>query len=155
MTESHVDRNTGRPRRRRQAWSAVLLLIAASGCGGPTEPGILQIYYDPSLEIDIHTFTQTASGLFYKDVRVGTGALASTGSVVDFVLEGWFPTGQLAEPREVVSGITLGGGQVILGVDEGLRGMRAGGARKLVVPPDLAHGRAVVFVYLVELTAAR
>jgi FKBP-type peptidyl-prolyl cis-trans isomerase FkpA len=153
MNARTLPRETGPRALARQGWT--LALVALAACGGPTEPGILQIYYDPSLQIDIRTFTQTPSGLFYKDITVGQGALASSGSVVDFVLEGWLPSGEYIHPIETVLNVALGGGELIPGVDEGLRGMRAGGTRKIVVPPHLAHGGSRVFVYGLELIEVR
>lgn len=84
----------------------------------------------------------TASGLRVTDLVVGEGAEASAGEtvVVDY-------RGTLTNGKEFDSSygrgpfsFPLGGGRVIAGWDEGVAGMRVGGKRRLVIPPDLAYG---------------
>lgn len=80
------------------------------------------------------------------DLRVGTGAEAVAGMLLTVNYTGWlydaagpdnkgqqFDTGQNFQ-------FTLGAGQVIAGWEQGFAGMREGGLRRLVLPPDLAYG---------------
>jgi FKBP-type peptidyl-prolyl cis-trans isomerase len=77
--------------------------------------------------------------------RRGTGVAADSGRWVTVNYTGWLTDGTViddtrkeAKPRNVL----LGYGRVIPGWEEGLRGMRAGGRRILVVPPALGYGKA-------------
>jgi len=80
--------------------------------------------------------------LIVQDVLVGTGAEATIGSVVSVHYTGLFQDGTIFDSS--VGGspfqFILGAGQVIPGWDQGLQGMRVGGTRLLIIPPDLAYG---------------
>lgn len=84
----------------------------------------------------------TQSGLQYQDLIVGTGAEALKGKSVTVHYTGWLQDGTQFDSS--VGGqpftFTLGAGQVIAGWDEGVTGMKVGGKRKLVIPPELAYG---------------
>jgi len=86
--------------------------------------------------------TITPSGLRITDIVVGSGAEAITGQTVVVNYRG-----TLSDGREFDSSygrgpfsFPLGAGRVIRGWDEGVAGMKVGGKRKLVIPPDLAYG---------------
>lgn len=93
--------------------------------------------------------TQTSSGQYSQtDLVVGTGTQAISGSQVTVTYTGWlydtsrtdgkgtqFESGQFGPFR-------LGTGFVIAGWDRGVVGMRVGGQRRLVIPPELAYGSA-------------
>ena len=72
----------------------------------------------------------------------GTGTMARRTSRVWIYYVGWLPDGTVfdgqlqGEPFH----FRLGGSEVIRGWNEGIRGMRIGGRRRLVVRPGLAYG---------------
>ncbi|MFF2776149.1 FKBP-type peptidyl-prolyl cis-trans isomerase [Streptomyces sp. NPDC058052] len=82
--------------------------------------------------------------LHIEDVTVGDGAEATKGSVVSVHYLGVaHSTGEEFDAswnRGEPFAFTLGGGQVIKGWEMGVRGMKVGGRRKLVIPPHLAYG---------------
>jgi FKBP-type peptidyl-prolyl cis-trans isomerase FkpA len=87
--------------------------------------------------------TTTASGLQYDDLRVGDGATARFGADVVVHYTGWLTDGtkfDSSRDRNEPFGFGLGQGNVIAGWEEGVAGMRVGGLRKLVIPPDLGYG---------------
>ena len=82
------------------------------------------------------------SGLRITDLVVGDGAEAIAGQTVVVNYRGTLANGTEFDSsygRGPFS-FPLGGGRVIQGWDEGVAGMKVGGKRKLVIPPDLAYG---------------
>jgi FKBP-type peptidyl-prolyl cis-trans isomerase len=85
----------------------------------------------------------TQSGLQYQDLVAGAGAEAVAGKSVTVHYTGTLQDGSQFDSsvdRNQPFSFTLGAGQVIPGWDEGVAGMKVGGKRKLVIPPNLAYG---------------
>jgi FKBP-type peptidyl-prolyl cis-trans isomerase FkpA len=89
----------------------------------------------------------TASGLQYEDTTQGTGAEAKAGNNVTVHYTGWlYEAGQAgrkfdsSKDRNDPFQFSLGAGMVIRGWDEGVQGMKVGGTRRLVIPPQLGYG---------------
>jgi len=79
-----------------------------------------------------------------EDVAVGDGAEAAPGAtaVVHYVGVA-YSTGEEFDAswnRAEPFAFPLGAGAVIAGWDRGVVGMKVGGRRRLVIPPDLAYG---------------
>jgi FKBP-type peptidyl-prolyl cis-trans isomerase len=86
----------------------------------------------------------TASGLTIVDTVLGKGMLAARGRDVMVHYAGWLADGtQFDSSREKEDPFvfTLGNKDVMDGWEEGLCGMRVGGTRRLVIPPELAYGQ--------------
>ena len=95
--------------------------------------------------------TTTKSGLKYIDEKVGTGEAAAKGVTVQVHYTGWlYVNGKRGAKfdssldRNMPFEFKLGSRQVIAGWDEGVEGMKVGGKRELIIPPDLAYGPRAV-----------
>lgn len=115
----------------RKVLMAVLLSVAAAACSD-----------SPVAPVNLARFSQT-------DLVVGTGAEAVSGRVIKVHYTGWLyneartdSKGAQFDSSEGLSPLTftLGNGDVILGWDEGLVGMRVGGTRRLIIPPSKGYG---------------
>ncbi len=85
----------------------------------------------------------TPSGLQIEDVTVGTGTEAAEGNTVEVHYVGTFPDGKgfdSSRSRGRPFSFQLGAGRVIKGWDEGVAGMKVGGKRNLIIPPELGYG---------------
>ncbi len=85
--------------------------------------------------------TTTDSGLIIIDLSVGDGAEVPAQATVNVYYSGWLEDGTVfdsaVERGEPIS-FPLSG--VIAGWTEGIPGMKEGGTRRLIIPPDLAYG---------------
>ena len=100
----------------------------ASALGGPLESADTRV---------------TSSGLTITDLTLGEGAEAAAGQTVVVHYRGTLENGKQFDAsydRVTPFSFPLGAGRVIKGWDEGVQGMKVGGQRKLVIPPDLAYG---------------
>ncbi|MGD9539710.1 FKBP-type peptidyl-prolyl cis-trans isomerase [Methylocystis sp.] len=91
--------------------------------------------------------TKSLTGLQYKDTKVGKGATAKVGQTAAVHYTGWlYNNGEKGKKfdsshdRGQPFEFPLGQGQVIKGWDEGVEGMKVGGKRTLVIPPELGYG---------------
>ena len=133
----------------------------AAGSGAPAGAT-----FAPSLEVDLSTMTKTPSGLYYRDLVGGDGKVVAPGQFVAAKYTGWLTNGTQFDatgPNGSPYVFKIGGGQVIKGWDEGLLGMKVGGIRQLVVPPELGYGAAgssgvippnAILVFRVEVVSA-
>lgn len=79
-----------------------------------------------------------------KDLEEGSGATAKSGDRVSVNYVGVnYKTGKEFDAswdRGEPFTFTLGAGEVIPGWDEGVEGMKLGGRRELIIPPELGYG---------------
>ncbi|MDA3869427.1 MAG: FKBP-type peptidyl-prolyl cis-trans isomerase [Gammaproteobacteria bacterium] len=80
-----------------------------------------------------------------EDQIVGEGEEATAGMTVEVHYTGWLTDGtqfDSSHNRDETFSFKIGGGRVIPGWEQGVAGMKVGGARKLTIPPELGYGAA-------------
>jgi FKBP-type peptidyl-prolyl cis-trans isomerase FkpA len=113
---------------------AILLMamLAAAGCGTANSTAA----------------SSTSTGVFTTtDLAVGTGATANSGNTVSVNYAGWlYDTGKANgkgaqfDPGPGPLSFVIGGSTVIQGFSQGVAGMRVGGQRRVIIPPELGYG---------------
>lgn len=125
--------------------TCALAVVALGGCGDDPVAVEFQVIeeveFAASLGIDLAMFTELPSGVYVKDVVVGTGDAAEVGDQVVVGYTGYVTDGSMFDagsfPFELGS---TGPGSAIVGFDEGVRGMQVGGERRVIIPPELGYG---------------
>jgi FKBP-type peptidyl-prolyl cis-trans isomerase FkpA len=114
-------------------WAFFEMFPPKENKGGPGAPGTPVTTTAPAADFPLKK----------EDVKVGTGAEATPGKTVVVHYSGKLTDGtefdsdsKHGEPYS----FTLGARQVIEGWDEGVKGMKEGGKRKLTVPPSMGYG---------------
>jgi len=99
------------------------------------------------METTLSEIITTATGLQYIDEVVGTGAEAKGGEMVTVHYTGWLYNNR-EKGKKFDSSVDrgepfrfpLGAGRVIQGWDQGVKGMKIGGKRTLILKPELGYG---------------
>lgn len=96
-------------------------------------------------EVNEDDYTTTDSGLKYYDIVEGEGTMPEEGQTVIVHYSGWLEDGTKFDSsvdRGQPFSFQLGAEMVIMGWDEGVRTMKVGGKRQLVIPAELGYGDA-------------
>lgn len=144
---------------------------APSPAPAPSAPlgapaGIESTSFAPALGVDLAASTKTPTGLYYRDLQVGSGATVAAGQRASMRYTGWLADGTQFDsnsPDGAPYVFLIGARKVIDGWGQGVTGMRVGGKRQLIIPPALGYGVAsngpipanAILVFTVELLAVQ
>ena len=130
-------------------WSAFAFVCGLAACASSPalrEESIPSATFNPDLNIDLGAMMRTSSGLYYEDMAMGSGDVARRGSRLSVQYIGWLRDGKEFDrnPPTTPLDVRLGTTHIIKGWEEGLTGMKPGGVRQLVIPPNLGYGDEAV-----------
>ena len=138
--------------------SLFLLLVGLTACGESSDsaPSPDEVVWRNGEPVVIAHHGPVPRKLIVKNLRPGTGTLLKKGGVGVFKYKSFdYRTGQQYEDwwnRPFATG--FGEGQSLGAWETGLKGMRVGARRVLIVPPAQAYTHVPV-IYVIELAAVR
>lgn len=97
---------------------------------------------DPTQFGQYEKYKDDQSALF-ADIKIGTGAEASSGKKLAVNYQGWLTNGTMFDQNvnpDKPFIFTLGAGSVIAGWEQTVGGMKVGGQRLLIIPPSVGYG---------------
>jgi len=106
-----------------------------AGSGQPSDPATET--FAANLHVNIPSMTKTAIGVYYQDLKAGTGTVLAGPQIVIFSYETFLKNGLLIDQQLSVQQDLS---QVVRGLQDGMVGMQPGGERIIVVPSALAFG---------------
>jgi hypothetical protein len=118
-------------------------IVAGLALGALVTAGIYDAFPGGTTNTAQAAPTPRAAGLQWTDVKLGSGTAATAGKLVTIQYTVWLADGTRIDSsadRSTPFKFTVGKGEVIKGMDDGLAGMRVGGIRWLTIPPALAYG---------------
>jgi len=99
---------------------------------------------DTALNIAKKMVQPHKSGVEITDIVVGTGNVATSGKKCMVAYVGKLTSGKIFDQSHQPFKFKLGAKEVIRGWDEGVKGMKVGGVRRLIVQPDFGYGNSSV-----------
>lgn len=109
----------------------------------PTPPASASLASSSETNKSAGQWVTLTGGLKIQDIVIGPGREAKAGNVVAAHYTGTLENGTKFDSsydRGEPFAFILGSGQVIKGWDMGIEGMKIGGKRKFIIPPELAYG---------------
>ena len=120
---------------------AAALLLATGGLAAQQPPGdeLTDVVFAPSLRVDLARSQRLASGAYRRDLRPGLGDSVRAGATLTLRVAVRLPDGTAAAVDQPAETRQWWPGTYLRGVEQGLRGMRAGGRRQVVLPASLGY----------------
>lgn len=126
----------------RRVAAALCVVLSVAACREltfePEDP--TTVTYAPALGVTLSAYMRLPSGVYYQDVAVGSGALVTDSSTVTVAYRGRLADGTTFDSTRTAQTDSFDLRGTIKGWQSGLSGARAGGRRRLIIPPSQGYG---------------